>query len=116
MPRLRAVCEKDAIDFTQVAEYVDVKVGAIVLSPGYETFDPKLRGDHGYGTMANVVTSLEFERLLCATGPHEGEVLRPSTGSTRTKWPGFTASAPGKSSPAATVTALRCAALTSRNR
>ena len=73
-----AVCENDAIDFNQVAEKVDVKVGAIVLAPGYETFDPRLRGDYGYGKIANVVTSLDFERLLCATGPHEGEVLRPS--------------------------------------
>ena len=37
-----------------------------------------MRGDYGYGKMENVVTSLDFERLLCATGPHEGEVLRPS--------------------------------------
>jgi len=57
---------------------VEVKLGAIVLSPGYEIFDPKLRGDYGYGKIENVVTSLDFERLLCATGPHEGEVLRPS--------------------------------------
>ena len=55
-----------------------MKVGAIVLSPGYETFDAKQRGDYGYGKMENVVTSLDFERLLCATGPHEGEILRPS--------------------------------------
>ncbi|MBT8369525.1 MAG: FAD-dependent oxidoreductase, partial [Deltaproteobacteria bacterium] len=45
---------------------------------GYEAFDPKVRGDYSYGSMENVVTSLDFERLLCATGPHEGEVLRPS--------------------------------------
>jgi len=57
---------------------VEVKVGTIVLSPGYETFDPKLRGDYGYGKMENVVTSLDFERLLCATGPYEGEIRRPS--------------------------------------
>jgi heterodisulfide reductase subunit A len=57
---------------------VEVKIGAIVLSPGYEIYDPKVRGDYGYGKMENVVTSLDFERLLCATGPHEGEVLRPS--------------------------------------
>jgi heterodisulfide reductase subunit A len=57
---------------------VEVKVGAIVLSPGYEVFDPELRGDFGYGKMDNVVTSLDFERLLCATGPHEGEILRAS--------------------------------------
>jgi heterodisulfide reductase subunit A len=57
---------------------VEIKVGAIVLSPGYEIFDPELRGDFGYAKMDNVVTSLDFERLLCATGPHEGELLRPS--------------------------------------
>jgi len=74
----QGVCQNDAIDLHQEAEKVIVKVGAIVLSPGYETFDPELRGDYGYGKMENVVTSLDFERLLCATGPHEGEILRPS--------------------------------------
>jgi heterodisulfide reductase subunit A len=74
----QGVCKHDAIDFNQEAEKLAIKVGAIVLSPGYETFDPKLRGDFGYGRIANVVTSLDFERLLCATGPHEGEILRPS--------------------------------------
>jgi len=74
----QGVCKNDAIDLHQEAEKKEVKVGAIVLSPGYEVFDPKLRGDYGYGKMENVVTSLDFERLLCATGPHEGEILRPS--------------------------------------
>ncbi|MFC2158637.1 FAD-dependent oxidoreductase [Acidobacteriota bacterium] len=74
----QGVCKNNAIDFDQEAVKMDIKVGAIVLSPGYETFDPKLRGDYGYGQMENVVTSLDFERLLCATGPHEGEILRPS--------------------------------------
>jgi heterodisulfide reductase subunit A2 len=50
------------------------------LSPGYDIFDPELRGDYGYGKLQNVVTSLDFERLLCATGPHEGEIRRPSDG------------------------------------
>jgi len=72
------VCKNDAIDLHQEAEKVEVKVGAIVLSPGYEIFDPELRGDYGYGKMENVVTSLDFERLLCATGPYEGEIRRPS--------------------------------------
>ena len=72
------VCKNDAIDLHQEPEELKLNVGAIVLSPGYETFDPKLRGDFGYGKFENVVTSLDFERLLCATGPHEGEVLRPS--------------------------------------
>ncbi len=74
------VCEHKAIDFHQEEEKVEVGVGAVVLSPGYEIFDPKLRGDYGYGKMENVVTSLDFERLLSATGPYEGEIRRPSDG------------------------------------
>jgi len=72
------VCKTDAIDLHQKAERVQVKVGAIVLSPGYGTFDPSPRDDYGYNEIDNVVTSMDFERLLCATGPHEGEILRPS--------------------------------------
>jgi heterodisulfide reductase subunit A len=72
------VCKNEAIDLHQEPQKLEVKVGAIVLSAGYEAFDPELRGDYGYGKMENVVTSLDFERLLCATGPHEGEILRPS--------------------------------------
>jgi heterodisulfide reductase subunit A len=72
------VCKNNAIDLHQKPEKLKIKVGAVVLSPGYEVFDPKVRGDYGYGKIANVVTSLDFERLLCATGPHEGEILRPS--------------------------------------
>jgi heterodisulfide reductase subunit A len=74
----QGVCKHAAIDFNQEAEKIALNVGAIILSPGYETFDPLLRNDYGYGKMENVVTSLDFERLLCATGPHEGEILRPS--------------------------------------
>jgi heterodisulfide reductase subunit A len=73
-----SVCKNKAIDLRQKARKQVVKVGAIVLSPGYAAFDPRVRGDYGYGTLQNVVTSLDFERLLCATGPHEGDILRPS--------------------------------------
>jgi len=72
------VCKNEAIDLNQTEEKIEIKVGAIVLSPGYETFDPKVKGDYGYGKYENVVTSLDFERLLCATGPYEGEILRAS--------------------------------------
>jgi heterodisulfide reductase subunit A len=72
------VCENDAIDFHQTAERVEVKVGAVVLAPGLQPFDPKARGDYGYGTYQNVVTSMDYERLMCATGPYDGEVLRAS--------------------------------------
>ncbi|MFC1612104.1 FAD-dependent oxidoreductase, partial [Myxococcota bacterium] len=71
-------CKNNAIDLHQKAQKQEIKVGAIVLAPGYGVFDPRLRGDYGYGKHENVVTSLDFERLLCATGPHEGEILRPS--------------------------------------
>jgi heterodisulfide reductase subunit A len=72
------VCKNDAIDLHQEAQKLEVDVGAIILSSGLEPFDPKVRGDYGYGKMPNVVTSMDYERLLSATGPHEGEVLRPS--------------------------------------
>jgi heterodisulfide reductase subunit A len=50
----------------------------VLLAAGLEPFDPKVREEYGYGRMRNVVTSLDFERLLCATGPYEGQVLRSS--------------------------------------
>jgi heterodisulfide reductase subunit A len=76
----RGVCKHKAIDFYQEEESVEVDVGAIILAPGYEIFDPGSKGDYGYGKFTNVVTSLDFERLLCATGPYEGEIRRPSDG------------------------------------
>ncbi len=72
------VCKNNAIDLHQKEEKVEIEVGAIILSPGYEIFDPEVRGDYGYGTMENVVSSLDFERILCSTGPYEGELRRPS--------------------------------------
>jgi heterodisulfide reductase subunit A len=73
-----AVCEKKAIDFTQRPEKVEIKVAAILLAPGFEPFDPRVRNDYGYGTMQNVVTSMDYERLLSSTGPYEGEIRRTS--------------------------------------
>ena len=72
----QGICQNGAIDFNQKAEKVEVKVGAVILAAGFETFDPALRADYGYGKFANVVTSMDYERLLCATGPYEGEILR----------------------------------------
>ena len=73
-----SVCKNNAIDFTQTAEKMAVKVGAVILAPGIEAFTPKAGNEYGYGRMENVVTSMDFERLLCATGPYEGEILRAS--------------------------------------
>ncbi len=75
-----AVCDNNAIDFSQKPEEIEVKVGAIILSSGFEIFDPKIRGDYGYGRFKNVVTSLDFERFLSSTGPSGGEIVRPSDG------------------------------------
>jgi len=72
------VCEKNAIDFTKTPEKVEIKVGAIILAPGFESFDPKVRNEYGYGKMLNVVTSMDYERLLSSTGPYEGEIRRSS--------------------------------------
>jgi heterodisulfide reductase subunit A len=72
------VCKNGAINLRQLPEQIEVMVGAIILAPGYEVFDPKVTGDYGYGKFENVVTSLDYERLLCATGPYEGEILRAS--------------------------------------
>jgi heterodisulfide reductase subunit A len=72
------VCQNNAIDLDQEEEKVQIKVGSIILSPGLEPFDPKVQNEYGYGEMQNVVTSMDYERLMCATGPYEGEILRAS--------------------------------------
>jgi heterodisulfide reductase subunit A len=74
------VCKNNAIDLHQKPEKLEIEVGAIILAPGYEAFDARLRGDYGYGKMPNVVSGLDFERILCSTGPYEGEIRRPSDG------------------------------------
>jgi heterodisulfide reductase subunit A len=76
----QGACKNDAIDLDQKPEKLEIEVGAVILAPGYEVFDPRPRGDYGYGTMENVVTSLDFERILCSTGPYDGEIRRPSDG------------------------------------
>ena len=70
-------CQAHAIDYGQKAESREVKVGAIVVAPGFEVFDARLKPDLGYGRFPNVLTSLEFERVLSASGPFSGHVLRP---------------------------------------
>jgi heterodisulfide reductase subunit A len=65
-------CEKDAIDFKQKPERVSLKVGSIIVSTGFKTFDPRRKPQFGYGVLPNVFTALEMERLLSPTGPTEG--------------------------------------------
>ncbi|MCA1961675.1 MAG: FAD-dependent oxidoreductase [Desulfomonile sp.] len=76
-----AKCPANAIDHTMKDETVCVDVGTIILSTGYEMIDPaKIRGEFAYGTAKNVLTNMEFERLLSASGPSAGEIKRPSDG------------------------------------
>ncbi len=70
-------CPANAIDFSQTDQELEIRVGSVILAPGYNTFNPELRGEYGYGRYKNVITSLEFERILSASGPYQGEVLRP---------------------------------------
>jgi heterodisulfide reductase subunit A2 len=73
-----SVCQNDAIDLHQTAEKVDVNVGAIILSSGIKPFDPGVKDEYRYKEMQNIVTSMDYERLLSSTGPYEGQVLRTS--------------------------------------
>ncbi|MBW1810690.1 MAG: FAD-dependent oxidoreductase [Deltaproteobacteria bacterium] len=73
-------CEAGAIDHDQLEETLEVEVGSVILAPGFEVFDAEMRPEFGYGHYKNVMTSLEFERLLSASGPTEGHVKRPSDG------------------------------------
>jgi heterodisulfide reductase subunit A len=76
--RCKKYCENDAIDFEQTEKLIDLKVGAIILALGSKTFDPSQFSAYQYTHFKNVVTSMEFERILSATGPTEGKLLRPS--------------------------------------
>jgi len=71
-------CEAGAIDYEQQDQTEEVDVGAVVLSPGFEQFDPDLKKELGYSRYPNVLSSLQLERLLSASGPYLGEILRPS--------------------------------------
>ena len=72
-------CPAQAIDHTMEDAFLDVEVGSVILSTGYEMIDPeKIRGEFSYGTAPNVLTNMEFERMLSASGPNAGEVRRPS--------------------------------------
>jgi heterodisulfide reductase subunit A len=74
----KGICQNDAIDFRQGIEKLELNVGAIILSAGIEPFDPATVVEYGYGKLRNVVTSMDYERLLSATGPYSGRILRAS--------------------------------------
>jgi len=76
----QGVCKAKAVEYDREDEEVDINVGAIILAPGFDEYIPPEANLYGYGKYKNVVTSIEFERILSASGPYAGRVLRPSDG------------------------------------
>jgi len=78
--KCEAVCGPGAINLDAAPEQVEIEAGAVIVSTGFEFYDASLAGQYGYGHHPNVVTSMEFERLISPTGPGAGVLTRPSDG------------------------------------
>lgn len=74
------VCGAKAINHDEVERVEEVGVGAVILAPGYQAYTAALAQEFGFGRYPNVVTALQFERLLSASGPTSGHIRRPSDG------------------------------------
>ncbi|NLC10758.1 MAG: CoB--CoM heterodisulfide reductase iron-sulfur subunit A family protein [Firmicutes bacterium] len=74
-PKCVDACPAGAIDFEQKDEIVEFKVGAIIVATGYDVFDATRKPEYGYGQYKNVLTALELERLVSASGPTGGQVV-----------------------------------------
>jgi heterodisulfide reductase subunit A-like polyferredoxin len=74
------VCGAKAINHDEVERIDEINVGAVILAPGYQIYNAKLSQEFGLGRYPNVVTALQYERLLSASGPTAGHVKRPSDG------------------------------------
>jgi heterodisulfide reductase subunit A len=72
------VCEKHCIDFDEHDEMVHFEVGTVIAATGMDVYDPTEYDEYGYTRFDNVITSMEFERLICAGGPTDGHFMRPS--------------------------------------
>jgi len=79
------VCEAGAIVHDMQGELVEIDVGSVIVATGSETFDPTPMHEYGFGKFKNVVTSIQYERILAASGPFEGHLQRPSDGKTPVK-------------------------------
>lgn len=73
-------CEVHAIDFDQQPTEIRVEVGAVLLAPGFRAFEPSRKAELGFGRYADVITSVQFERMLAAAGPFGGHLTRLSNG------------------------------------
>ncbi len=73
-------CTAGAVCHDQQPEEIEIDAGSVILTPGFEEFQGSLRGEFGHGRYANVLSSVQFERMLSAAGPTGGHVQRPSDG------------------------------------
>jgi heterodisulfide reductase subunit A-like polyferredoxin len=73
-------CEQNAINHYMSERTVELEVGSVILAPGFEEFAAEKKGEYGYNRYPNVVTSVQFERMLSASGPFEGRVIRRTDG------------------------------------
>ena len=76
----KKVCPTGAVDFEQKEETLNLKVGSVVVAPGFSAFEPSELDTYQYTQYPNVITSMEMERILSATGPYQGHLVRPSDG------------------------------------
>lgn len=74
------ICPAGAINYNDTEKLHEINVGAVVLAPGFEAHDPTNAGVWGYGVFPNVITAMQLERYLSASGPTEGHIVRPSDG------------------------------------
>ncbi|MBF4468068.1 MAG: CoB--CoM heterodisulfide reductase iron-sulfur subunit A family protein [Methanobrevibacter arboriphilus] len=72
------ICERGAVKHDQESEFIDLEVGTIIVATGYDPYDPTEKLEYGYGAHTNVITAMEIERMINASGPTEGHVIKPS--------------------------------------
>jgi heterodisulfide reductase subunit A len=76
--KCQEACEKECINFDMKDEILELEVGTIIVATGMDVYDPTELDEFGYRSFENVITSMEFERLICAGGPAEGHFVRPT--------------------------------------
>jgi len=76
--KCEAVCEKKCINYDDQDRLLDLDIGTVIVATGMDVYDPTELDEYGYTRYDNVITAMEFERLICAGGPTEGHFMRPS--------------------------------------
>ncbi|NOZ11396.1 MAG: CoB--CoM heterodisulfide reductase iron-sulfur subunit A family protein [Gammaproteobacteria bacterium] len=76
----KAACKFDAVDLDMTEETLELKAGAVIWATGWKPYDANKIQPYGYDRYANVITSVEFERMMDPFGPTQGKLLRPSDG------------------------------------